>query len=38
MKTNGKRGLKTLVSQNTLDGTGTSKCGTGTDRPLPLFA
>ena len=38
MKTNGKRGLKTLVAQNTPGGTGTSKCGTGIEWPLPLFA
>ena len=38
MKTNGKRGLKTLVSQNTPGGTSISKCGIGTDWPLPLFA
>ena len=38
MKTNGKRGLKSLVAQNTPDGTGTSKCGIGTEWPLPLFA
>ena len=37
MKTNGKRGLKTLVAQNTPDGTGTSKCGTSTEWPLPIF-
>ena len=38
MKTNGKRGLKTPVAQNTPGGTDTSKCGTGTEWPPPLFA
>ena len=38
MKTNGKRGLKTLVAQNTPSGTDTNKCGTSTEWPLPLFA
>ena len=38
MKTNGKRGLKTLITQNTPGGTDTSKCGTGTEWSLPFFA
>ena len=38
MKTNGKRGLKTLVAKITPGGTGTNKCGTSTEWPLPLFA
>ena len=37
-KKNGKGGLKTIVAQNMPGGTGTSKCDTGTDWPLPLFA